>query len=69
MQILVRVVYKVFSVKIDLRGLLHLTDLCFAIRMQRKKGQFTSSKSISDEAGSSSAEGNVGSSQEEPETS
>ncbi|XP_016434188.1 GATA transcription factor 24 [Nicotiana tabacum] len=40
-----------------------------ALRMQRKKGQFTSSKSISDEAGSSSAEGNVGSSQEEPETS
>lgn len=69
MQILVRVVYNVFLVKKDLRGLLHHTDLCFAVRMQRKKGQFTSSKSISDEAGSSSAEGNVGSSQEEPETS
>ncbi|KAJ8548161.1 hypothetical protein K7X08_021397 [Anisodus acutangulus] len=40
-----------------------------ALRMQRKKGQFTSSKSVSDEAVSSSAEGNAGSSQEELETS
>ncbi|XP_009609389.1 GATA transcription factor 28-like [Nicotiana tabacum] len=40
-----------------------------AMRMQRKKGQFTSSKSISDEAGSSSADWNEGSGQEEQETS
>ncbi|XP_059297065.1 GATA transcription factor 28-like [Lycium ferocissimum] len=40
-----------------------------ALRMQRKKGQFTSSKSVSDEAVSSSVEGNAGSSQEEQETS
>ncbi|KAK4377211.1 hypothetical protein RND71_003507 [Anisodus tanguticus] len=40
-----------------------------ALRMQRKKGQFTSSKSVSDEAVSSSAEGNACSSQEEQETS
>ncbi|KAG5581120.1 hypothetical protein H5410_051747 [Solanum commersonii] len=39
-----------------------------ALRMQRKKGQFTSSKTVSDEAASSSAEGNAGSSQEEQET-
>ncbi|MCD7459055.1 GATA transcription factor 28 [Datura stramonium] len=39
------------------------------LEMQRKKGQFTSSKSVSDEAASSSAEGNAGSSQEEQETS
>ncbi|XP_055807711.1 GATA transcription factor 24-like isoform X2 [Solanum dulcamara] len=38
-----------------------------ALRMQRKKGQFTSSKSVSDDAASSSAEGNAGSSQEEQE--
>ncbi|CAN4107900.1 unnamed protein product [Withania somnifera] len=40
-----------------------------AMRMQRKKGQFTSAKSISDEAGSSSADWNEGSGQEEQETS
>ncbi|KAM3291302.1 GATA transcription factor 28 [Capsicum chinense] len=40
-----------------------------AMRMQRKKGQFTSAKSISDEAGSSSADWNDGSGQEEQETS
>ncbi|CAN4111978.1 unnamed protein product [Withania somnifera] len=40
-----------------------------AMRMQRKKGQFTSAKSMSDEAGSSSADWNEGSGQEEQETS
>ncbi|CAH9116561.1 unnamed protein product [Cuscuta epithymum] len=39
-----------------------------ALRMQRKKGQFTSSKSISDEAGSSSADCNSNSGQEDQET-
>lgn len=43
--------------------------MCYIFRMQRKKGQFTSSKSISDEAGSSSADWNEGSGQEEQETS
>ncbi|KAL3814371.1 hypothetical protein ACJIZ3_015639 [Penstemon smallii] len=40
-----------------------------ALRMQRKKGQFTSSKSIPDEAGLSSADWNGNSGQEEQETS
>nr|GLL23802.1 GATA transcription factor 24-like [Ipomoea trifida] len=38
-----------------------------ALRMQRKKGQFTSSKWVSDEAGSSSADRNSSSGQEEQE--
>nr|GMD04775.1 GATA transcription factor 24-like [Ipomoea batatas] len=38
-----------------------------ALRMQRKKGQFTSSKSVSDEAGSSSADCNSVSGQEDQE--
>ncbi|KAL8541779.1 hypothetical protein ACS0TY_002872 [Phlomoides rotata] len=40
-----------------------------ALRMQRKKGQFTSSKSVPEEPGSSSADWNGGSGQEEQETS
>lgn len=40
-----------------------------ALRMQRKKGQFTSSKSMLDEPGSSSADWNGNSVQEEQETS
>ncbi|KAI3445799.1 hypothetical protein Pfo_002464 [Paulownia fortunei] len=40
-----------------------------ALRMQRKKGQFTSSKSVSEEPGSSSADWNGSSGQEEQETS
>ncbi|CAI9104131.1 OLC1v1002752C2 [Oldenlandia corymbosa var. corymbosa] len=39
-----------------------------ALRMQRKKGQFTSSKSVSDEAGSSSSEYNPMAAAEESET-
>ncbi|EPS60225.1 hypothetical protein M569_14578, partial [Genlisea aurea] len=39
-----------------------------ALRMQRKKGQFTSAKTVSDEAASSSADGNGSSGQEEQET-
>ncbi|PIN18654.1 hypothetical protein CDL12_08675 [Handroanthus impetiginosus] len=39
-----------------------------ALRMQRKKGQFTSSKLVSDEPGSSSADCNGSSAQEEQET-
>ncbi|PIN17682.1 hypothetical protein CDL12_09662 [Handroanthus impetiginosus] len=39
-----------------------------ALRMQRKKGQFTSSKSVSDEPSSSSADWNGNSGQEEQET-
>lgn len=37
--------------------------------MQRKKGQFTSSKAISEDSGSASLEWNAGSGQEEQETS
>ncbi|XP_071935682.1 GATA transcription factor 28-like [Coffea arabica] len=40
-----------------------------ALRMQRKKGQFTSSKSVSEEVGSSSSDYNPMSGQEEQETS
>ncbi|KAK6156756.1 hypothetical protein DH2020_011004 [Rehmannia glutinosa] len=40
-----------------------------ALRMQRKKGQFTSSKAFGDEPGSSSADWNGSSGQEEQETS
>ncbi|KAL0357008.1 UNVERIFIED_CONTAM: GATA transcription factor 24 [Sesamum calycinum] len=40
-----------------------------ALRMQRKKGQFTSSKSLPEEPGSSSADWNGSSAQEEQETS
>ncbi|XP_042007990.1 GATA transcription factor 24-like [Salvia splendens] len=40
-----------------------------ALRMQRKKGQFTSSKSVLDEPGSCSADWNGNPGQEEPETS
>ncbi|XP_011087962.1 GATA transcription factor 24-like isoform X2 [Sesamum indicum] len=40
-----------------------------ALRMQRKKGQFTSSKSLPEELGSSSADWNGSSAQEEQETS
>ncbi|KAK1417586.1 hypothetical protein QVD17_26716 [Tagetes erecta] len=36
-----------------------------ALRMQRKKGQFTSSKAVSDEAGTATSEWNGGSGQEE----
>lgn len=39
------------------------------VRMQRKKGQFTSSKAISEDSGSGSLEWNAGSGQEEQETS
>lgn len=39
-----------------------------ALRMQRKKGQFTSSKSISDDVGSSSSDYNAMAGQEEQET-
>ncbi|KVI10879.1 GATA transcription factor 24-like [Cynara cardunculus var. scolymus] len=39
-----------------------------ALRMQRKKGQFTSSKAISDEAGSASSDWNGGPSQDEETT-
>ncbi|PHT70430.1 hypothetical protein T459_25534 [Capsicum annuum] len=48
---------------------LYVPDLVFVVRMHRKKGHFIFSKSESDEAASSLAEGNVGSSQEEQETS
>ncbi|KAG8368591.1 hypothetical protein BUALT_Bualt15G0061400 [Buddleja alternifolia] len=40
-----------------------------ALRMQRKKGQFTSSKSVSEEPGSSTADWNGSPGQEEQETS
>ncbi|KAK3000387.1 hypothetical protein RJ639_022342 [Escallonia herrerae] len=41
----------------------------FPGRMQRKKGQFTSSKAMSDEAGSASSDWNASSGQDEQETS
>ena len=44
-------------------------ELAFHVRMQRKKGQFTSSKSVSEEVGSSSSDYNPMSGQEEQETS
>lgn len=40
----------------------------YPVRMQRKKGQFTSSKSISDDVGSSSSDYNPMAGQEEQET-
>ncbi|KAM7470596.1 hypothetical protein LguiA_008779 [Lonicera macranthoides] len=40
-----------------------------ALRMQRKKGQFTSSKAVSDEVGSASSDWNGSSGQDEQETS
>lgn len=43
--------------------------ICVFHRMQRKKGQFTSSKAVSDEVGSASSDWNGNSGQDEQETS